>query len=105
MNGFAPFKPIAAGIVTNAAAPATGPVTWNCTVADGGAGIYTWTLGVGVDANESIVNVEQRTVDLTVLVTHTSDIVKTITFADLMGADTDSLHAMAVFQIDPGLVV
>ena len=102
MPGFASPKCWAAGVVTNAAAPATGPVLWACTVADGGAGIYTWTLSNALDVNESHISVTARTVDLTILVTHTSDTVKTITFANILGADTDALHSMMAFQFAPG---
>lgn len=107
MSGFAPLKPWAAAVVTNAAAPATNPTLWNATVADGGAGIYNYQLNVanGLDAAEAVVLVEPRTVDLTWLVTHTDDDSKIVTFADLMGADTDALHAVVFCQIDPGLAV
>lgn len=102
---WAPFNPWASCVVTNAAAPATGPVEINCAVSDGGAGIYDYALvaGAALDANQSIVLVEPRTVDLTFLVTHTSDVAKVVTFADLCGGDTDALHAVMFCQINPGV--
>lgn len=63
------------------------------------AGVYTITLDRPADEAECVTLVTPRTVGLIGSVVHTSDTVKTVTFATAAGVNTDTAFDFAVFRM------
>jgi hypothetical protein len=95
------YKTEVAGLVdaTGATTYTRGQACASALPGGAGTGVYTLTLGLGLDANELVPIITPGTAAAIVQFVDTSDTVKTVTFLDNAGAALDSSFYYALLRV------